>query len=65
MKFKKKKKEFVIDKKMDLASNICDRFKNCSDFSCDKIVSQVTNVEIYLLIFILRTPLYPNTKRSG
>ena len=47
MKFIKKKKEFVIDKKMDLASNICDRFKNCSDFSCDKIVSQVTNVEIY------------------
>ena len=37
MKFIKKKKEINLDKKEDLLSSICDRFKDCSDFLCQKI----------------------------
>ena len=41
-----KKKNFSqIDNK--LLSSIMDKFKNCDDFLCSKITSDVTNVEIY------------------
>lgn len=43
----KKKNENSIENKSDLVSSICDRFKDCSDFVCQKIVSESTNVEIY------------------
>ena len=46
MKFIKSKKNNE-ENKSELISNICDRFKDCSDFSCQKIVSEVTNIEIY------------------
>ena len=49
MKFLKKKKEIIILKKENLISNICDRFKDCADFLCSKIVSESTGVEIYKL----------------
>lgn len=45
MKFIKKKKDIKV--KTNLVSYICDRFKNCSDFICQKIVSDTSNVEIY------------------
>ena len=49
MKFVKKRREQEKRKEnnCDLVSSICDRFKDCSDFLCQKIVSGVTNVEIY------------------
>ena len=51
MKFVKKKlvNQIKMKNNMDLISNICDRFKDCSDFECSKIMSEVTNVEIYKL----------------
>lgn len=46
MKYIKRKKD--INKIGEsLATQIIDRFANCSDFLCKKIVSNVTNVEIY------------------
>lgn len=49
MKFIKKKNKIEYLKKENLLSTICDRFRNCSDFLCQKIVSNVTGVEIYKL----------------
>jgi len=49
MKFIKKKKEIILYKKEDLLSSICDRFKDCADFLCSKITSELTGVEIYKL----------------
>ena len=51
MKFIKKKivNQAKVDEKYSLISSICDRFKDCSDFECIKIVSKITNVEIYKL----------------
>lgn len=36
-----------MQNKSQLLSAVCDRFKNCSDFVCQKIVSDETNIEIY------------------
>lgn len=47
MKFIKKKRENNNENKTDLVSSITDRFKDCSDFVCQKIISESTNVEIY------------------
>ena len=44
---KKKKNRESIKSKTNLVSSICDRFQNCSDFICQKIVSDTTSVEIY------------------
>lgn len=51
MKFVKKKnqKKYEMENKITLISNICDRFKDCADFLCTKITSEVTGVEIYKL----------------
>lgn len=47
MKYIKKNKNVDLEKKNSLISNICDRFKDCSDFSCSKIIAENTGVEIY------------------
>jgi len=49
MKFikKKKEKEKSNEHNGKLVSSICDRFKDCSDFVCQKIISGPTNIEIY------------------
>ena len=49
MKFEKKKKMNNPNKenKTDLVSSILERFKDCSDFSCSKIISENTGTEIY------------------
>ena len=49
MKFIKKKKEIILNKEENLISGICDRFKDCADFLCSKIISEVTGIEIYKL----------------
>ena len=51
MKFVKKKliKQIKTNNNVNLVSNICDRFKDCSDFECSKILSKETNVEIFKL----------------
>ena len=47
MKFIKKKivNQLIVKDKATLISKITDRFKDCSDFECNKIVSPVTGVE--------------------
>lgn len=51
MKFIKKKivNKLIVQEKPSLISKITDRFKDCADFECNKIVSSVTGVEIYKL----------------
>jgi len=49
MKFIKKKKGIMILKKQELLGSVCDKFKDCADFLCSKIVSSSTGVEIYKL----------------
>lgn len=51
MKFIKKKivNKLTNEEQTTLISKITDRFKNCADFECNKIVSNVTGVEIYKL----------------
>ena len=51
MKFIKKKivNKLTQQDKSSLISKITDRFKDCADFECNKIVSSVTGVEIYKL----------------
>lgn len=51
MKFIKKKEINKVDvkDKSSLIGRICDRFKDCADFECGKIVSEVTGIEIYKL----------------
>lgn len=49
MKFIKKKKEIILVNEESLIGSVCDRFKDCADFLCSKIVSSLTGVEIYKL----------------
>ena len=73
MKFIKKKivNKLVAKDKSSLISKITDRFKDCADFECNKIVSPVTGVEIYKLsmgqfvdkLIVDETILQPIAKR--